>query len=141
MYTREIEKPLLSAIKQYRCLTIIGPRQSGKTTLCKKLFPEFAYFSFEDPETRERFEFDPKGFFRNIKNHTVFDEVQKIPEILSYLQAILDDKKDPRKFLLTGSNNLKISESVSQSLAGRTRIFELLPRFLYKVNPHPIYPR
>lgn len=127
MYTRRLENSLYETIKHYNCVTLIGPRQSGKTTLCRKLFPEYQYFSFESPDILEIFDVDPRGFFRQIKHNAIFDEVQKVPKLLSYLQEILDDKKDKRKFILTGSNNLKLSHNISQTLAGRTAILQLLP--------------
>jgi len=127
MYERLIESIALKHMSKRRCLTLTGPRQSGKTTLCKKLFPEFEYFSFENPDIRDQFDFDPRGFLSNLKTSAVFDEVQQVPDLLSFLQEILDDPGDARKFVLTGSNNLKLSEKVSQTLAGRTKILQLLP--------------
>lgn len=104
----------------------MGPRQSGKTTLSKKLFPNFEYFSFESPDLRSRVLLDPKSFLNSLKS-AILDEVQKVPELLSYIQEILDDPSDSRRLILTGSNNLLLHEKISQSLAGRTRIIELLP--------------
>lgn len=127
MYDRIIESTVLRHIQSRRCLTLIGPRQSGKTTLSRKLFPTFEYFSFESPDTRDLFEFDPRGFLLNIERNSILDEVQKVPELLSYLQEILDNPDDKRKFILTSSNNLKLSHKVSQTLAGRTEILQLLP--------------
>ncbi len=127
MYTRNLESKIRSSMKKSRCITLIGPRQSGKTTLSRMLFPEFSYFSFESPDLRDQFEYDPRGFLAGVTSSAIFDEVQKVPEMLSYLQEILDNKQDNRKFVLTGSNNLQLSEVVSQTLAGRTRIFKVLP--------------
>lgn len=127
MYKRHLEEHILGLIKRYRCITLVGPRQSGKTTLARKLFPRYDYFSFESPDVRDAFEFDPRGFLGAIKCSAIFDEVQKVPALLSYLQEILDDKDDVRKFILTGSNNLMLSHKVSQTLAGRTRILQVLP--------------
>jgi len=127
MYNRIIESIVLKHMENRRCLTLVGPRQSGKTTLCKKLFPQYEYYSFESPDIRDQFYFDSRGFLLNIKKNAIFDEVQKVPELLSYLQEILDDPDDARKFILTGSNNLRLSNKVSQTLAGRTRILQLLP--------------
>jgi predicted AAA+ superfamily ATPase len=127
MYKRKLEDHILAFIKSYRCITLVGPRQTGKTTICKKLFKGYEYFSFENPDTRLFFESDPRGFLAGIEKSAVFDEVQKVPDLLSYLQEILDDKKDKRSFILTGSNNLKLSSKVSQTLAGRTKILEVLP--------------
>jgi predicted AAA+ superfamily ATPase len=142
MYTRAAEKYISRIQSKYRCITIMGPRQSGKTTLSKKLFPKFEYFSFESPDLRSRVLLDPKSFLKSISS-SVLDEVQKIPELLSYLQEILDDASDSRKLVLTGSNNLLLHEKISQSLAGRTRIIELLPlqrkELPEKERPNDIY--
>jgi len=127
MYNRIIESIVLKHMENRRCLTLVGPRQSGKTTLCKKLFPQYEYYSFESPDIRDQFYFDSRGFLLNIKNNAIFDEGQKVPVLLSYLQDILDDPDDARKFILTGSNNLRLSNKVSQTLAGRTKILQLLP--------------
>ncbi len=127
MYSRNLEVIIKKYMVKGRCLTLVGPRQSGKTTLCKKLFKEFEYFSFESPDIRDQFSYDPRGFLSGIKKNAIFDEVQKVPDLLSYLQEILDDSKDKRKFILTGSNNLNLSDKISQTLAGRTRILQLLP--------------
>lgn len=127
MYDRIIESVALKHMEKRQCLTLIGPRQSGKTTLCKKIFPEYEYYTFESPDIREQFYFDPRGFLQNIKCSAIFDEVQKVPDLLSYLQEILDSSEDRRKFVLTGSNNLLLSNKISQTLAGRTKILQLLP--------------
>jgi predicted AAA+ superfamily ATPase len=127
MYKRHLEVKINKLKKQYRCITIVGPRQSGKTTLCRNLFPNYQYFSFESPDILDIFNSDPRGLLNGIKQNAIFDEVQKVPKLLSYLQEILDDKKDKRKFILTSSNSLKLSHTVSQTLAGRTTILQLLP--------------
>ncbi len=127
MFKRHLEDKINTLLPQTRCLTLVGPRQSGKTTLCRKLFPDYQYFSFESPDVFELFEYDPRGFLNAITKNAVFDEVQKVPLLFSYLQELLDNKKDFRKFILTGSNNLKLSSKISQTLAGRTRILQLLP--------------
>jgi len=118
----------LSEIQQnYASITLLGPRQSGKTTLAKAQFKNYEYFSLEDPETRLRAISDPKRFLENIKNSAILDEIQNVPELLSYIQGILDEPNDERKFVFTGSNSLLLSERISQSLAGRTRILYVLP--------------
>lgn len=128
MFERQITTKIEEALLSYRCVTLVGPRQSGKTTLSKIIGKNnFLYFNFENPETREIFKNDPNEFFERITQSAIFDEVQKIPEILSYLQIILDDPDDLRRFILTGSNNLQLSDQVAQSLAGRTRIFDIMP--------------
>lgn len=133
MYKRFIEEKILQLSKSYRCLTLVGPRQSGKTTLARELFKDYLYFSFESPDTAELFQTDPRGFLSAINQSVIFDEVQKVPELLSYLQEILDDKSDTRRFILTGSNNLRISEKVSQTLAGRTKILNVLPLSFHEI--------
>ena len=135
MYDRIIEPVALQHMEKRQCLTLVGPRQSGKTTLCRKLFPQYEYYSFESPDVRDQFYFDPRGFLQNIKRCAVFDEVQKVPEILSYLQEILDNPDDTRKFVLTGSNNLQLSNKVSQTLAGRTKILQLLALQRDEISP------
>ena len=127
MYKRLLEVQALEAIKNYPCIALIGPRQSGKTTLAKTVFPDFKYFNFESPNTRELFSYDPVTFLKNIQDNVILDEVQNIPILFSYLQEILDNPYDKRKFILTGSNNLNLSNKISQSLAGRTRILTVLP--------------
>lgn len=113
--------------KSYRCLSLVGPRQSGKTTLVREIFKDYSYYTFESPDIRAQFEYDPRGFLEGIRHNCIFDEVQRIPTLFSYLQEILDDKEDQRRFILTGSNNLKLSKSISQTLAGRTKILTILP--------------
>lgn len=127
MYKRLLTNKVAKHLIKSRCVTLIGPRQSGKTTFCKEAFNDYQYFTFESPDTVDIFESDPRSFFDNIAGNAIFDEVQKTPQLLSYLQEVLDNKKDKRKFILTGSNNLKLSEQISQTLAGRTMIFQLMP--------------
>lgn len=153
MYTRYLEHYLSGIAHQYRSITLTGPRQSGKTTLARKFFKGYQYYNFENPDTRDMALYDPRQFLGSIKTSVILDEVQRVPDLLSYLQEILDADKDQRQFILTGSNNLKISEKISQSLAGRTRIIEVLPfarsefpediRFedLYKTLFYGGYPR
>jgi len=94
--------------------------------LSRKVFSEFEYYSFESPDLRSRVELDPRSFLRSIPS-AVLDEIQKVPDLTSYIQEVLDDPADTREFILTGSVNLLLHEKISQSLAGRTRIIELLP--------------
>jgi uncharacterized protein len=127
MYGRELAREVVAAALQYRALVLLGPRQSGKTTLARSLFPEFRYLSLEDPDVRSRALSDPRGLLGESASSLVLDEVQRAPDLLSYLQGILDDPASKRRFILTGSQNLLLAEKVSQTLAGRTRIFSLLP--------------
>jgi len=125
--TRDIEKEVLLMASAYPVVTITGPRQSGKTTMCKHLFPELPYFSFENPDIRLIAETDPRGFLSKLKKGAILDEIQNVPQILSYLQQIVDEKKNEVNYILTGSNNFSIINKISQSLAGRTAVLKLLP--------------
>lgn len=122
---RILVKSLSKAVKQYSVLFITGPRQSGKTTISKKVFNKFIYKNLEDPETRLFAKNDPKNFLTQ-SNKVIIDEIQRVPELLSYIQVITDaDNK--KKFVITGSQNILVSQKISQSLAGRVAIFNLLP--------------
>jgi predicted AAA+ superfamily ATPase len=127
MYIRKITPILIKSLEKYPVLTLIGPRQSGKTTLVRSIFPQYAYTSLEDPDTREYAKQDPRGFLKGLGDHVILDEVQRVPDITSYLQTIVDAPKNKKKFILTGSNGLLVSDTVTQTLAGRTELFELLP--------------
>lgn len=140
MFVREIENTLKKVPKTARAIALIGPRQSGKTTLSKTQFPDHQYFSLENPNIQSRALEDPVGFLKSISEHCILDEVQNAPELLSYLQEILDDKSDKRQFVLTGSNSFQLNEKISQSLAGRIRIFTVLP-FLRSEIPENLQPK
>lgn len=109
-------------------IALTGPRQSGKTTLARTAFPGYAYLSLEDPDARERVLADPRGFLHSHRQGLIVDEVQRAPQLLSYLQTVVDETPDAMgRFVLTGSQNLLMSASISQSLAGRAAYAELLP--------------
>ncbi|RKY10332.1 MAG: AAA family ATPase [Planctomycetota bacterium] len=127
MITREIQKELLVCAKEYPAVTILGPRQSGKTTLSKMAFPDHAYCSLEEPDTRREAKNDPKGLLAGFSGGVILDEIQRVPELLSYLQGLIDANPDPGRFILTGSHQPQVHHAVSQSLAGRTAMLELLP--------------
>ncbi|MCB0531025.1 MAG: ATP-binding protein [Saprospiraceae bacterium] len=111
---------------KYPVLFLTGPRQSGKTTLIKNLFPDLPYFLLEEPDTRQFALRDPRGFLANLPNGAILDEVQRTPELFSYLQGIVDNQPDVF-FVLSGSQNFLLSDHISQSLAGRTSVQKLLP--------------
>ena len=113
--------------QQFKAVAIIGPRQSGKTTLVKYVFPEKAYVNFENPDTRLFATEDPRGFLSNYPDGAIFDEAQRVPALFSYLQQILDESLTNGLFIITGSNNFLLQESISQSLAGRVAYLTLLP--------------
>jgi len=124
---REMEAECRSMINQYPVVTLIGPRQSGKTTLVRHLFPDLPYYSFENPDVRMLVQQDPRGFLLEIPRGAILDEIQHVPELPSYLQQVADEKKGKVKFILTGSSHFMIMEKVTQSLAGRTAVLKLLP--------------
>ena len=127
MIKREITTELLEAAGEYPVVTVFGPRQSGKTTLVKMTFPGKAYYSMEDPDVRMAAETDPKGFLGGLTEGAVLDEIQRLPQLLSYIQGIVDRLKKPGLFILTGSHQPELHQSVSQTLAGRTAVLTLLP--------------
>lgn len=134
MIRRTLERQVTDAATRYPVLTITGPRQSGKTTLTRMAFPAHAYVSLETPSEREFAAEDPLGFFARFDEGAVFDEIQRAPELLSYLQGIVDEDPSPGRFVLTGSHNLSLLEGVGQSLAGRTALLELLPLELEEIR-------
>ncbi|MDE0680204.1 MAG: ATP-binding protein [Gammaproteobacteria bacterium] len=126
MFVRHISDTVLSAAGQNPVVTIMGPRQSGKTTLCRALFPDHDYRSLEAPDVRLQALEDPRGFLASA-NPMIIDEVQRAPDLLSYIQVLVDEDCRPGRFILTGSQNLLLMESVSQTLAGRVALLNLLP--------------
>lgn len=126
MIGRDISPHLLKLRKYYPVLALNGPRQSGKTTLLKTLFPSYEYLSFEDPDLRSAASNDPRSFLSGHSKGVILDEVQRMPELFSYIQTIVDtDKKS--KFILSGSQNFLLNEKIIQSLAGRVGKATLLP--------------
>ncbi len=124
---RDLTSELLTAATQSPAITLTGPRQSGKTTLCRHLFPERPYRTLEAPDQRIFAETDPRAFLADLPHGAIIDEIQRVPELLSYLQGVVDSDPQPGRWILTGSQNLALLESVSQSLAGRTEVLNLLP--------------
>ena len=127
MIHRDLASELQRASTWAPSITLTGPRQSGKTTLCKAVFPEHPYRSLEMPDERAFAQEDPRGFLAQFPDGALLDEVQRVPDLLSYLQGIIDDDPVPGRWILTGSQNFTLLESVSQSLAGRTAMHQLLP--------------
>lgn len=135
MVYREAEKELQLLSAQVKAVAVTGPRQSGKTTLVKKVFKEKAYVNLENPDLRQFAREDPRGFLSNYPDGAILDEVQRVPELFSYLQQILDEKEQNGSFILTGSNNFLLNSNISQSLAGRVGYLFLLPLDIGEINP------
>ncbi|MFC1639211.1 ATP-binding protein [Gemmatimonadota bacterium] len=127
MIERRITSHLKGLFQKYPVVTITGPRQSGKTTLVRAAFPKLAYVSLENPDVREFANQDPRGFLRRYGDGAILDEIQRTPELLSYIQGHVDEQRANGLFVLTGSQQLEVSQAISQSLAGRTALLRLLP--------------
>ena len=127
MIARQLTVKLEQLARQYPIVTLTGPRQSGKSTLVRAVFPDLPYVLLEDPDIRTLAQTDPRGFLANYANGAIFDEVQRVPDLFAYLQGIVDQQKTTRPFILTGSQNFLLLEKVNQSLAGRTAVLRLLP--------------
>lgn len=130
---RTMASAIVEASEYFPVVTLTGPRQSGKSTILRHLFAETPYFSMEDPDVRQAVKSDPKGFLSQFQNGVIIDEVQHTPELLSYIQGIVDNYPE-RRFFLTGSSQFALLHSVTQSLAGRSAVFELLPLSLNEIN-------
>jgi len=124
---RRIQPTLDELARSFPVVTVTGPRQSGKTTLCRMAFPDKRYVSLEAPDERRFALDDPRGFLAELTAGAIIDEVQRVPELLSYLQGLVDEDPEPGRFVLTGSADLALRSEVTQSLAGRTGLLELLP--------------
>ena len=138
MLARHLSKSVISAAAENPVVTLTGPRQSGKTTLCQTLFPDHEYLSLEAPDERSRAIEDPRGFLAS-ENDLVIDEIQRAPDLLSYIQVLVDENPRPGRFVLTGSQNLLLMESVSQTLAGRTALLRLYPLSLSELLERDLF--
>ena len=138
MISRKISMHLQQASAGFPVVTLLGPRQSGKTTLVRALFPNHAYINMENPQTRTFFREDPRSLLKNGSEQLIIDEAQREPDILSWVQIFTDSNNTPGQFILTGSNQPSLSEAISQSLAGRTSIHYLLPLSLEELSAEGI---
>jgi len=124
---RKIKDSIKQLIDKYPIIALTGPRQSGKTTLLKEMFSDYRYVSLENPDIRSFAENDPNSFLKHYDKYVIFDEVQRVPHLFSYIQSIVDDSRIMGQFILSGSQNFHLMQSITQSLAGRVAIFRLFP--------------
>ncbi|MBQ7448570.1 MAG: ATP-binding protein [Paludibacteraceae bacterium] len=130
---RTLSNDILEAAQYFSVITLTGPRQSGKSTLFRHLFPQFKQFSMKDLHIREFAQNDPVAFLQQTTDGMFIDEVQMVPQLLEYIQGVVDNNPD-RRFLLSGSSNFELMHSISESLAGRAAVFELLPMSIAEVK-------
>lgn len=133
---REIKIPIRKYGMKYPVIALTGPRQSGKTTLLKTLFPDYEYVSLENHDIRSFAETDPNGFLDRYAEKIIFDEVQRVPLLFSYIQTRVDESPVMGRYILSGSQNFHLMENITQSLAGRVAIFKLFPFDLQELNSH-----
>jgi uncharacterized protein len=131
---RAIEAELGRVCDEYPVVTITGPRQSGKTSLVKRYCDGYAYANLESPDIRKLAQNDPKAFFSAYPAPVIIDEVQRVPELLSYIQVLADASGARGQYILTGSHQLELAAAISQSLAGRTALLRLLPLSLEELK-------
>ena len=134
MIARILASKITSLAQKFQVITLTGPRQSGKTTLVRAIFPALPYVSLEDPDIRQIALTDPRGFLSNYPNGAILDEIQNTPELFSYIQRIVDENRQIH-FVLTGSSNFLLMEKISQTLAGRTAVLHLLPFSFTELEP------
>ena len=133
MIRRQIEVQIIQSMKDFPSVTIYGPRQCGKTTLVQELFPDFSYANLEDISIRRLASDDPIGFFSRFPEPVIIDEIQRVPKLLSTVQVRIDMNKKKGQYILTGSQQIPLREAVSQSLAGRTSVLNMLPLSLMEL--------
>lgn len=133
MIPRDLTKHLVTAVKKFPVVGVVGPRQSGKTTLVRATFPKHRYVSLEELDNRLFAQEDPRGFLSAYTGPVILDEVQKVPEMFSYLQTRVDETNKPGQYILTGSQHFLLHERISQTLAGRIALFTLFPLTISEV--------
>lgn len=124
---RKLKKHIDFYAKKYPIIGLTGPRQSGKTTLLKEVFTDYTYISLENPDNRQFAESDPNAFLETYTNKVILDEVQRVPALFSYLQTKVDEDQIMGQYILSGSQNFRLMESITQSLSGRIALFRLFP--------------
>ena len=134
MIPRLLKHELIEQLKEYPVVTILGPRQAGKTTLVRSCLPDYEYVNLENPEMRALAEEDPKALLNQSTRPVIFDEIQRVPRLISYIQSIVDERSGNGQFVLTGSHQLQLRDNISQSLAGRTGLLHLLPLSIQELH-------
>lgn len=139
---RDLERHLKTMATQFPVVALLGPRQSGKTTMAKKTFPDYTYVSLEDLDLRMIAKEDPRGFLaaHSLNKGVIIDEIQEVPELLSYMQGIVDQSYKPGFFIITGSQNFLLYEKISQTLAGRIALLTLLPLSIHELTKASLLP-
>jgi len=142
MIRRDLEHPLLEAAEQFSAVAVVGPRQSGKTTLVQQVFKKHNYISLEDLDKRALAKADPRAFLQDNASASgiIIDEIQHVPELLSYMQTIIDREKKKGFFIVTGSQNFLMNEAISQTLAGRIAILTLYPLSIHELEHAALLP-
>ena len=141
MFARALAPTLKRLATQYPVVSLTGPRQSGKTTLARTVFPKYRYVSLEDPEQREFATRDPKGFLGSHPGGVILDEAQRAPRLFSYIQTLVDLEGKAGRFILTGSQQFLLLSKVSQTLAGRIALLQLHPLSLSELRgTRPLVP-
>lgn len=135
-YSRSVSNQIDKLIKGFPVILVTGPRQSGKTTFLKHYFSDYEYFNIENPQTRELVESDPQQFLKLNPRNIVIDEVQRLPDLFSYIQTHVDDQQEMGSVIISGSQNLLVSEQISQSLAGRAAYQNIFPFSLSELKKH-----
>jgi predicted AAA+ superfamily ATPase len=131
---RQIQEKLIQLSGQFPVVAVVGPRQSGKTTLVKMTFEDKSFQNLEEPDTRVYAQNDPRSFLSSSKSGLIIDEAQRVPDLFSYIQSMVDESKTPGNFIITGSHNFLMQEKISQTLAGRVAILTLLPFSLDEIR-------
>lgn len=141
MFKRILATQLLASAKGFPIVAIVGPRQSGKTTLAKMAFPKYQYVSLENIDNRTFAEEDPRGFLQQYDSQVILDEVQNTPTLFSFLQQIVDEAQQPGQYILTGSHHFLMLEKITQSLAGRVALLTLLPLSMQELDAANALPK
>lgn len=140
MIKRTIENQILKLLQKFPVVTLTGVRQCGKSTLLKALLKNYTYVSLEDPDTRDFAEFAPRDFLEKYDKHCIFDEVQRVPNLFSYIQTKVDSKNEMGQYILSGSHNFSLMNNISQSLAGRTAVLTLAPFSITELDSEKLLP-